>query len=176
MPPPDSAGAVVSLSIRPERPQDAAIADYLIADAFGPGRFVKSAERLREGARPLADLSFIAWEGAQPVGCVRLWPVTIGSAPALLLGPFAVASHHRSRGLGAALIETACDTARAGGHGVVVLVGAAAYFVRLGFEPVPRGLVTLPGPVDPARVLWRALQPGALEGVHGPVLPGPSRA
>jgi predicted N-acetyltransferase YhbS len=166
--PPLDAAAGVSLHIRPEGAEEAAIADRLIADAFGPGRFVKAAERLREGSRPVAGLSFIAWENGEPVGCVRLWPVTIGGTPALLLGPFAVSRRHRSRGLGAALIGAACDAARAGGHRIILLVGSASYFGAKGFEPVPRGRVTLPGPVDPARVLWRGLAAGALDGVAGP--------
>ena len=34
------------------------------------------------------------------------------------------------------------------------------------------GAAVLPGPVDRRRVLWRALKPGALEGMQGAVRPG----
>ena len=155
------------LSFRAERPQDAARVDRLIADAFGPGRYAKAAERLREGAAPALDLSLIAWDGDEAVGCVRLWPIRIGGTDALLLGPFAVAGSRRSQGLGAALVERSCAAAQAAGHGLVLLVGDEAYFGRVGFEAVPAGRVTLPGPVDRRRLLWRALKPGAHDGVSG---------
>ncbi len=155
---------------RAERPQDRAQADQLIADAFGPGRYAKAAERLREGREPAPDLSLIAWDGDEAVGCVRLWPILIGHTPALLLGPFAVAASRRSEGLGATLVERACAAAQAAGHALVLLVGDEAYFSRAGFEVVPPGRVTLPGPVDRRRLLWRALKPGAAEGVEGPAV------
>lgn len=158
--------------LKPERPQDQALVDALIDRAFGPGRFVKTAERLREGNRPRRDLSLVAWDGGAAVGCVRMWPIHIGDRPAVLLGPFAVDDAWRSRGLGGQLIEAACAAAERAGVGVVLLVGDAPYFQKLGFEQVPAGRAVLPGPVDGRRVLWRALQPGALDGVQGPVRAG----
>ncbi len=139
-----------------ERPEDAPLVDALIARAFGPGRFAKSAERLREGNRPDLNLSFVAWASREAVGCVRMWPVTIGPAPAILLGPFAVDSERRRQGLGAALINRACEAAAEAGHALIVLVGDPDYFAPLGFS-VARNLV-MPGPVDRRRVLARALK------------------
>src|SRR5476651_2202222 len=95
----------------PERHEDGPAVDALIARAFGPGRYAKAAERLREGNRALIDLSVTAWADGRPIGCARLWPVAIGGTPALLLGPFAVEDAHRRRGLGAALIRRACQAA-----------------------------------------------------------------
>ena len=141
--------------------------DALIADAFGPGRFVKAAERLREGNRPDLKLSFVAWADGKAVGCVRLWPVTIGAAPALLLGPFAVDTAHRSQGLGAALITRACQAAIEAGHALIVLVGDMDYFGPLGFQVAPK--VVMPGPVDRRRVLVRALRTGAADDLAGVV-------
>jgi predicted N-acetyltransferase YhbS len=158
--------------LKPEGPADQALVDALIDRAFGPGRFVKTAERLREGNAPRHDLSLVAWAGGKAVGCVRLWPIHIGERSAVLLGPFAVDDAWRSRGLGGQLVEAACASAERAGVGVVLLVGDAPYFEKLGFEQVPPGRAVLPGPVDPRRVLWRALQPGALESVQGPVRPG----
>jgi predicted N-acetyltransferase YhbS len=155
-----------------ERAQDAPLVEALIAQAFGPGRFVKAAERLREGNRPDLDLSFVAWAGGEMVGCVRMWPVTIGSAPAFLLGPFAVDTAHRRHGLGAALITRACEAAAEAGHALIVLVGDAAYFEPLGFS-VARDVV-MPGPVDRRRVLVRALKPGEAGDVGGVVARAPS--
>jgi len=148
-----------------EQPDDAPAVDGLIERAFGPGRYAKAAERLREGNRPLLELSFVAKAGGEVVGCVRMWPVRIGETPALLLGPFAVDETFRSRGLGAALIVRACEAAIAAGHALVLLVGDEPYFGPLGFVRAPQ--VILPGPVDQRRVLVRTLKTGAADGLQG---------
>ena len=152
-----------------EKPADRAVIDAFIDDIFGPGRFAKTAERLREGNVPLLDLSFVCWSGAEPIGCVRQWPILIGGAPVVFLGPFAVDEGQRKHGLGAALIRRACEAAIAGGHEAILLVGDLPYFGPLGFEVVPAGRIALPGPVDPRRVLWRALKPGGTDGLNGAV-------
>jgi predicted N-acetyltransferase YhbS len=153
-----------------ERRQDAAAVEALILRAFGPGRFAKAAERLREGREPLADLSFVAWQDGELVGCVRLWAVTIGDRPAILLGPIVVDEACRSQGLGAALVERACDATVQAGHTLVVLVGDEPYFGPMGFSARPARQVRMPGPVDQRRVLTRALTPGADEGLAGAVV------
>ncbi|HEY1750571.1 MAG TPA: N-acetyltransferase [Caulobacteraceae bacterium] len=151
--------------LSPERPQDAPAVDAVILRAFGPGRFAKAAERLREGREPLRELSFVAWDGERILGCVRLWAVTIGGAPAVLLGPIAVEAAARSQGLGATLVERACEAAEAAGHRLVVLVGDEPFFGPLGFAVTPR--IAMPGPVDRRRVMLRALAAGADVGVEG---------
>jgi predicted N-acetyltransferase YhbS len=158
--------------LKAERPEDSLLVDALVERAFGPGRFVKTAERLRERNTPRRDLSLVAWSDDEAVGCVRMWPIHIGDRPAVLLGPFAVEDAWRSRGLGGQLIEAACAAAEHAGVGVVLLVGDEPYFRKFGFEAVPAGRAVLPGPVDGRRVLWRALRPGALEGVEGAVRAG----
>jgi len=150
-----------------ERPADRPAVEGLIERAFGPGRYAKAAERLREGNRPLLELSYVARQGGEIVGCVRMWPVRIGDTPALLLGPFAVDPACRSRGLGAALVARACEAAQSAGHRLIVLVGDEPYFGPLGFVRAP-GLV-MPGPVEPRRVLVRAFTPAAADGLAGPV-------
>lgn len=159
--------AAPAAAIEAERPADAAEAEVLIADAFGPGRFAKAAERLREGARPLARL--VARREGTLVGAVRLWPVRIGATPAALLGPIAVAHSERGAGVGQALVRAACRAAEAAGHRLVVLVGDEAFFGVAGFSAAPARAVRMPGPVDQRRVLVRALSPGAAEGLAGPV-------
>ena len=163
-PPPPDAGTVC---FAPERREDAAAVEALIDRAFGPGRFAKTAERLREGAQAHPELSVCAWVGPHLAGAVRLWPARIGEHSAVFLGPIAVERALRHHGLGAELVEQACLRARSAGEQVVILVGDTGFFGTLGFEPVPPGRVTLPGPVDPKRLLWTALSPGALEGVGG---------
>ncbi|HEY7853098.1 MAG TPA: N-acetyltransferase [Caulobacteraceae bacterium] len=161
------------LFLAPERPADGVLADALIGRAFGPGRYAKSAERLREGNEAIAELSFLAWMDGRAVGCVRLWPITIGGTAALLLGPIAVDESERSGGIGAALVRRACDAAHAAGHGLVLLVGDEAYFGEFGFFAAGASCVRLPGPVDQNRVLINASNPRALAKLAGPVRGAP---
>jgi len=131
-----------------EAAADAAAVEALVLAAFGPGRFAKTAERLRERARIAAG--FVAREDGRVIGSVRLWAIMVGEEPALFLGPIAVASDCRRAGLGADLVQ-ACGE-HAGPQGVL-LVGDLPYFGRFGFRPAPG--VRLAGPVDRSRVLWR---------------------
>jgi predicted N-acetyltransferase YhbS len=152
-----------------ERPIDAQIVERLIARAFGPGRFAKAVERLREHARPAYDCSFVAWRGEGAVGCVRLWRIAVGVAPGLLLGPIAVDATCRRQGVGAELVERACEAATQGGWRYVLLVGDAPFFGPLGFSNSLTAQVHLPGPVDQRRVMVRALVPGGADGLAGSV-------
>lgn len=158
------------LLIRPERPEDRDLVDSLVARAFGPGRYTKVSERVREFAQARPDLSFCAWEEGRLAGSVRQWLVEVGATPTVFLGPLAVDETARRHGAGAALVERAAAAAAAAGYGAVLLVGDEPYFRRMGFAVVPRGTIALPGPVDPARVLVRALRPGG-EALLGPVRP-----
>ncbi|HLY79572.1 MAG TPA: N-acetyltransferase [Caulobacteraceae bacterium] len=151
-----------------ERPQDADAIERLVLRAFGPGRFAKAAERLREGREPQFALSVTAWDRRKLVGSVRQWTVRVGETPAIFLGPIAVEEDYRSHGVGAALIERACAAAARAGHAVIVLVGDTPFFGPLGFAKAPG--VIMPGPVDQSRVLARALLPGADRGLKGPVV------
>jgi len=157
-----------SPSLTRERPQDADAVERLVLRAFGPGRFAKAAERLREGRSPRLDLSMTAWDGRELVGSVRQWTVRVGETPAIFLGPIAVEESYRSHGVGAALVELACAAASDAGYGAIVLVGDVPFFVPLGFAPAPG--VVMPGPVDQGRVLARALTPGAQAGLQGLVV------
>ncbi|GLK78519.1 GNAT family N-acetyltransferase [Methylopila turkensis] len=155
------------LAILHEQPGDDPAVDYLHERAFGPGRFARSAYRLREGVPPAGDLSYVARVGTFLVGSNRLTPIRIGSSPALLLGPLVVDPAFRSKGIGHALLNASLEAAEKAGHRLVMLVGDEPYYARVGFERIPAGRVTLPGPVDPRRVLWRPLVEGATEGVAG---------
>jgi predicted N-acetyltransferase YhbS len=156
-------------TIRPERPEDAPLVDALNAAAFGPGRFAKSAYRLREGVSQVDALSFVAIEKRKLKGSVRFWPIAIGGHKVLMLGPLAVTQEQRGRGIGVALMERALDEARAQGYDAVILVGDEPYYARVGFSKLPPGRVTLPGPVDPSRVLGLSLKAGAALNLSGKV-------
>jgi predicted N-acetyltransferase YhbS len=147
--------------IRAEAAADAAPVEALLNVAFGPGRFAKTAYRLREGVPHDPALSFVALAGERLIGSVRLTPIVIGEAPALLLGPLAVHPDFEGRGAGRALVRTAVAAARAAGHDAVMLVGDPPYYGPLGFAPVAPGAIRLPGPVDPRRILLAELTPGA---------------
>ena len=146
-----------SWQIRPERAEDAPLVDHLNAISFGPGRYAKSAYRLREGVDPVAGLSFVAVAGADLLGSIRFWPVAIGMDQSLLLGPLAVQPGLRGRGIGIALMKHAIAEARSLGHPSIVLVGDEPYYVRVGFARLAPGRIKFPGPVDPARVLGLSL-------------------
>lgn len=156
-------------TIRPERPEDAPLVDALNDRAFGPGRFAKSAYRLREGVDPVAALSFVAVEEGKLRGSVRFWPIVIGSEPALMLGPLAVEEDLRGQGVGVALMEKGIAAARDAGHAAVILVGDEPYYARVGFAKLPPGRVVFPGPVNTSRILGLSLKPNALVTLGGEI-------
>jgi predicted N-acetyltransferase YhbS len=160
-----------SITILPETPQDALAIERLHERTFGPGRFARTAARLREGAGHLPELSFTARVGSLLVGSVRLTPVRIGDTKALLLGPLTVEPPFRERGVGLALMKRALADARDKGHRLVVLVGDEPYYARAGFKSIPKGQAKMPGPVDPARLLVAELVEGAFAGVSGAIRP-----
>lgn len=166
----------LSLTIRSETPNDADAIERLHERTFGPGRFVLSAYRLREHVDHLLDLSFTARIGTLLVGSVRQLPVCIGDTPALMLGPLTVEPPFRSRGVGRALLDRALDDARKAGHRLVILVGDAPYYSRVGFKPVPKGRATMPGPVDYDRLLVAELAEGAFDNVSGAIGPDWTKA
>ncbi|MCC6887167.1 MAG: N-acetyltransferase [Hyphomicrobiales bacterium] len=159
----------LSLTILPETADDALAVERLHERTFGPGRYAKSAYRLREGKGHILDLSFIARIGTLLVGSLRMWPIRIGDAPALLLGPLTVEPPFRGHGIGKALMERALAEARARHHRLVLLVGDEPYYRRVGFQAIPKGQATMPGPVDPARLLVCELVQGAFADVSGPI-------
>jgi predicted N-acetyltransferase YhbS len=166
----------LSLTILAETANDALAIERLHARTFGPGRFVLSAYRLREHVDHLLELSFTARIGTLLVGSVRQLPVCIGDTPALLLGPLTVEPPFRDRGVGRALLDRALHDAKARGHRLVLLVGDEAYYGRVGFKAIPKGRVTMPGPVNYDRVLVAELVAGAFSDVSGAIGPDWSMA
>jgi predicted N-acetyltransferase YhbS len=162
-------GGSSAWTIRAEGPEDTAAIAALVENSFGPGRYAKSAYRLREGVHPVAGLSFVAVEKGVLRGSVRFWPVAIGPSRALLLGPLAVENAQRGRGIGVALMEKGIAAARAAGWPAIVLVGDEPYYARVGFAKLPPGRVRFPGPVDQSRILGLSLEAGALLNLSGEV-------
>jgi predicted N-acetyltransferase YhbS len=166
----------LSLSIFAETANDAQAIERLHQRTFGPGRFVLSAYRIREHVDHLLELSFTARIGTLLVGSVRQLPICVGDTPALLLGPLTVEPPFRSRGIGRALLDRALKDAKARGHRLVVLVGDAAYYSRVGFKAIPEGRASMPGPVDYDRLLVAELVAGAFDNVSGAIRPDWSTA
>ena len=160
-----------ALTVRLMTPADGPAIRKLDERAFGPGRFTRTAYRLREGIAPDYALSCVASIGGMLIGANLMTPIAIGETAALLLGPLTVEPAFRSRGIGEALAQHSLNLAREAGHHLVLLVGDEPYYQRFGFKMVPPGRVTMPGPVDPARFLVLELQEGALTGVSGLLMP-----
>ena len=162
------------ISFRTERPADVAAREALLDVAYGPVRFTKPSQRLREQRDPA--LSLVALEQGRVIGTVRLWPVSAGtSRPALLLGPLAVYPDCRRRGVGAALMRRALRAAQEAGHAAVLLVGDASYYGRFGFTAEKTQALSIPGPYEPERLLALELAPGALDRAHGVIRVGAPR-
>jgi predicted N-acetyltransferase YhbS len=161
--------ADLSLVLSPQTPADRSGIEKLDERAFGPGRFARSAYRLREGSAPDYALSFVARVGTLLVGANRMSPIRCGQMQALLLGPLTVDPAFQSGGIGEALVFKSLEAARAAGHKLVLLVGDEPYYGRMGFKPVPKGKLDFIGPVDPTRLLYCELEEGAFAPVQGKV-------
>jgi predicted N-acetyltransferase YhbS len=161
--------------IRSERASDVPAREVLLDACFGTNRNLRTCQRLRDGRKPAEGLSFSAVRGNQLVGTLRLWSVSAGDTPALVLGPLAVDPSCRKLGVGAALIEEALTAAKARGHRAVILLGDAPYYARFGFSAQKASRLTLPGPFERDRLLGLELCEGALEDAAGMIVSlGPS--
>ncbi|KAB2910980.1 MAG: N-acetyltransferase [Hyphomicrobiaceae bacterium] len=157
-----------AIIVRPARAEDGAEISALHARAFGPGRFARTAYRVREGTPAFSPFCRVCVIGGRIIAAVRLTPISIGRrGGALLLGPLAVAPDFANQGHGRGIVREALEAARSAGVAIVVLVGDEPYYARLGFRRIPAGQITLPGPVDPGRLLAAELVPGALAGFTG---------
>src|SRR5436190_6858339 len=158
-------------AIRAERASDVVAREALLDACFGDNRHTRTCQRLRDGRAPAEGLSLSAVARGRLVGTVRLWHVSAGGKPALMLGPLAVEASSRQLGVGAALMDDALAAARARGHRVVILLGDAPYYARFGFSAAKTGELLLPGAFERDRLLALELRPGALDGAWGTIVP-----
>lgn len=160
----DSQGA----EIRSVTLEDIPGIEALHARVFGPGRFGRTAYRVREGAPKKSNFCRLAATDGRLLAAVSFTPIRIGNTDnALLLGPLVVAPEVSNQGLGRKLIAAGLDTANSEGIAAVILVGDKPYYERFGFEQVPPGQIWFPGPVDPGRILAWQSEPGAINGYSG---------
>jgi predicted N-acetyltransferase YhbS len=165
-------------AIRAERASDVVAREALLDACFGASRHTRTCQRLRDERAPAEGLALsVVHQGRQDrlVGTVRLWHVSAGGVPALVLGPLAVDASCRDLGIGAALMQHALVAAKARGHGAVILLGDAPYYARFGFSALKTGDLSLPGPFERDRLLGLELREGALDGAWGMIVPtGPA--
>jgi predicted N-acetyltransferase YhbS len=170
--PPDAAIAVAQVVVSPIVTADLPTIFDLNERVFGPGRFARTAYRIREGVPLISRFCLKATldlSGTPKlVAAIRFTEVTIGDQPGgLLLGPLAVEADYAGLGFGKRLIADGMANAKAAGLGICVLVGNQPYYGRFGFVVLPPGQIELPGPADPARMLGCPLQPDALNRYRG---------
>jgi predicted N-acetyltransferase YhbS len=157
-------------AIRSERASDVVAREALLDACFGENRSLRTCQRLRDGRLPAEGLAFSALREGKLVGTLRLWHVSVGGTPALILGPLAVETGSRKLGVGAALMDHALAAADARGHRAVLLLGDAPYYARFGFSADKTGLLALPGPFERERLLGLELSTGALDGIAGMIV------
>jgi predicted N-acetyltransferase YhbS len=167
----DPTSDTASFAIRGERGSDIVAREALLDACFGEGRHMRTCQRLRDGRAPAEGLALSAVRGGTLVGTLRLWHVSAGGVPALVLGPLAVDPACRDLGIGGALVDRALTLAKARGHGAVILLGDAPYYARFGFSDLTTGELTLPGPFERHRLLAVELRDGALDGAWGMIVP-----
>jgi predicted N-acetyltransferase YhbS len=156
------------IKIREEMRCDLEAREALLDACFGPARFEKTCERLREGRLPADGLALVVEEDGAIIGSVRLWHVTAGpNRPALMLGPLAVAPARQGLGWGSKLLCEALARAGSLGHRAVLLVGDTPYYQRFGFAATMTAALWMPGPYERDRFLALELEPGALDGACG---------
>ena len=135
---------------------------------FAPGREALSSYRLREDGPPVPGLCLVLRDSDGTLAAaIRYWPIVVGGAPALLLGPVAVHPTHQGEGLGGYIIRESLRRAAALGWRRVLLVGDAPYYGHFGFARLDG--VEMPPPTNPARILGH----GEWDGVRGVVRAAP---
>jgi predicted N-acetyltransferase YhbS len=158
-------------AIRAERASDVAAREALLDACFGDDRHMRTCQRLRDGRAPAEGLALSAVRQGRVVGSVRLWHVSAGGIPALMLGPLAVEASSRQLGVGAALMDHALAAAKARGHRAVILLGDAPYYARFGFSTDKTGELALPGAFKRDRLLGLELGEGTLNGAWCMIAP-----
>ena len=162
-----STSKAAPFAIRAERAADVAMREALLDASFGENRHGRTCQRLRDGRAPGQGLALSAVRQGRVIGSVRLWHVSAGGVPALMLGPLAVEASSRQFGVGASLMDHALAAAKARGHRAVILLGDAPYYARFGFSAAKTGELTLPGAFERDRLLGLELREGGLDGAWG---------
>jgi len=156
----------MTIRIQPLSTADPPAIEALLDDAFGRDRHTRTAYRIREGTTPIEAMSFAAFDAGRLVGTIQCWPVAVGHAPLVLVGPVAVARDRQGAGIGrmlmSKLIETAPDAPMA-------MIGDPEYYGRFfGFTADATESWAVPGPVERRRLLARNAAALPRTGLLGP--------
>lgn len=152
-----------------------AAVEQLLDCAFGPGRHLRTAYRIRQGMSAIACLSFAALDEGTLVGAIQCWPIRFAADDGrdiamVQLGPVAVEPARQQGGIGRTLTARAVAEAEAAGLAdAMTLIGDPEYYGRFfGFDSARTAAWRVPGPVERRRLLARgaAVPDGA--GVLGP--------
>ncbi len=159
---------IMKFEIVRERRQDAALIEPLLDRCFGFDRHHKTVYRLRAAVAPIENLAFVALATDEGLlGSLRFWPIRIGAAPAILLGPLAVEPALQGAGIGRGLLHHGLTRAKRLGAKICVVVGAPDYYAPVGFENAAGHGLIRPGPVAAERFQALEIVSGALQGVSG---------
>lgn len=158
------------ITVHAIEPKDLPDVLALHSRAFGPGRFARTAYRVREGTPPISRFCMVSRVAGELVASIRFTEVTVGGkAGVLLLGPLAVEEDYAGLGYGKRLVAEGLERAKAAGISLVLLVGDEPYYGRFGFKRIGLSRIKMPGPVDPSRMLAAELREGALAEYAGMV-------
>lgn len=162
---------MAEFEIVPEKSEHAEHIKLLYEKAFGPGRFARTAYRVREGHSYKKDLSLVALSGIRVTGTLRFSSISIGDrSDTLLLGPLAVDPIYVGEGIGRTLVKEGLALSCSAGYGLVILVGDLEYYQPLGFTRTRLGQLKFPGPVDPMRILAYQCRENILENCSGLII------
>ena len=143
----------MTIRIAPLAEADPHAVEALLDAAFGADRHTRTAYRIRQGTTSIPALSFAAFEGDMLVGTLQSWPVFVGSAPVVLVGPVAVPPDRQQGGIGRRMMDALLDAAPAT---PMAMIGDPEYYGRFfGFTADATGGWNVPGPVERRRLLAR---------------------
>jgi len=155
-------------TIRKETAEDIPSIRAVVQAAFASAVEADLVDGLRRSGA--LTVSAVAVVGSRVVGHVAFSPVTIGGPHlALALAPVAVAPDCQRQGIGSALIRWGLEECQRLGHGVVIVVGASAYYSRFGFRPASHLGLQCPFPVPPEAFMVLELSPGTASACRGMV-------
>jgi putative acetyltransferase len=127
----------MSLSIRRERPGDAAEIAGVIDAAFGDTETSAFTEALRVWEGYVPELTFVGEQDGEIVGFTMLSYVGLAGQERrlLILTPMAVRPDRQRQGVGAAVVRAALAAADTRLEPLILCEGVPAYYPRFGFEP-----------------------------------------
>lgn len=143
----------MTLAIAPLADAQPAAVEALLDVAFGADRHARTAYRIRAGTKADVALSFGMFDAGVLIGSLQSWPVAVGPAPLILVGPVAVAPERQGCGIGSALMDRLIGMAPSA---PMAMIGDPDYYVRWGFSSAATAEWQVPGPVERHRLLARA--------------------